>query len=246
MQSSNFSLEGKTILVTGASSGLGAFSAIEFSNVGANLIITGRNEERLRDTYIKLQNSSNSMFVTDLGDEKNLDNLISSINIIDGIALFAGINKTTPIKHLSFNEVMNMFVVNTMAEILLVQKIIKNKKIKSGGSIVFVSSIATNYAAKGNALYSATKGALESFSKNLALELSSKAIRCNCIRPGMILTKMAIGNYSSEDMEQEKSKYPLGFGEPIDIANGMIYLLSDASKWVTGTTLTIDGGVTLR
>jgi len=240
-----FSLKGKTILITGASSGLGKATAIECSNAGASLVITGRNEERLKDTFNKIHNTDNKYIVSDIANEDEIDKLAESCSVIDGVVLCAGVNKTIPIKHINSKEINSLFCVNTIADILLIQKIIKTKKIKNNGSIVLISSIATSFAAKGNALYAASKGALESFSKGLALELSNKRIRCNCIRPGVILTKMAIGNYASYDLTQEEQRYPLGYGEPIDIAMGAVYLLSDASKWITGTTLTIDGGRTL-
>ena len=130
---------------------------------------------------------------------------------------------------------------------LLIQRLLKIKKINNSGSIVFISSISTAYADKGNAIYAASKGALNSFSKVLALEMSTKNITSNCIQPGFVPTSMlANGVVSEEQLLEEKKKYPLGFGQPKDIANGVIYLLSDAAKWVTGSVLTIDGGVTLR
>jgi NAD(P)-dependent dehydrogenase (short-subunit alcohol dehydrogenase family) len=129
----------------------------------------------------------------------------------------------------------------------LIQKLLKQKKINKGGSIVFISSISTEYADKGNSIYAASKGGINSFMKVLALELASQKITCNCIQPGMVPTGMlAAGVITEDQLIEEKKNYPLGFGEPTDIANGIIYLLSDAAKWVTGSVLTIDGGVTLR
>ena len=129
----------------------------------------------------------------------------------------------------------------------LIQSLLKHKKINKGGSVVFISSISTAYADMGNSIYAASKGAINSFSKVLALELATQRITSNCIQPGFVPSNMLSGGVlTDEQLQEEKKKYPLGFGEPSDIANGIIYLLSDAAKWVTGSVLTIDGGVTLR
>ena len=130
---------------------------------------------------------------------------------------------------------------------MLIQKLIRLKKMNRGSSVVFISSIGSNKALFGNSIYSTSKGAVNSFSKVLALELAPRKIRSNCIEPGMIPTKLSFeGTFSKEQLLEHEKHYPLGFGEPIDVAYGCIYLLSDASKWVTGSVLTIDGGVTLK
>ena len=247
MRESDFSLDDRTILVTGASSGLGASTAIECSKAGAKVIITGRSEERLNVTFTQLHGTGHTQLLFDLSVEEDISKLANSLPKLDGIALYAGITKTIPVKFISTESIEEIFQVNLVSSMLLIQKLLKIKKINKGGSIVFISSISTAYADKGNAIYAASKGALNSFSKVLALELSTRNITSNCIQPGFVPTSMlAAGVVSDEQLLDEKKKYPLGFGEPRDIANGVIYLLSDAAKWVTGSVLTIDGGVTLR
>jgi len=247
MNGSDFSLENKIILITGASSGLGASTAIECSKAGAQVIITGRNQERLNDTFNKLFGSGHTQIMFDLSVKENINELAGALPKLDGIALCAGITKTIPVKFISNELIEQIFQVNLVSSMLLIQRLLKIKKINNSGSIVFISSISTAYADKGNAIYAASKGALNSFSKVLALEMSTKNITSNCIQPGFVPTSMlANGVVSEEQLLEEKKKYPLGFGQPKDIANGVIYLLSDAAKWVTGSVLTIDGGVTLR
>lgn len=247
MNNTPFSLLGKTVLVTGASSGLGACTAIECSKSGATLFISGRNIERLHDTFNLLQGSGHKMLSADLTNKEDISVLADMLPALDGLALCAGITKTLPVKHLSDACIDEIFQTNTISSMLLIQKLLKQKKINRSGSIVFLSSISTAYADKGNSIYSASKGALNSFSKVIALELASQRITSNCIQPGFVPSGMlAAGIIDVEQLDEERKKYPLGFGEPVDIANGIIYFLSDASKWVTGSVLTIDGGVTLR
>lgn len=245
--SNPFSLIGKTILVTGASSGLGAAAAIECSKSGATLVITGRNLERLNNTFNQLEGSNHIQLSFDLTVKESIDELANALPPLDGLALCAGITKTIPVKFISNESIDEIFQTNVLSSMQLIQKLLKKKKINKDGSIVFISSISTAYADKGNSIYAASKGAINSFSKVLALELASQRITSNCIQPGMVPSGMlASGVVTEEQLLEEKIKYPLGFGEPNDIANGIIYLLSDAAKWVTGSILTIDGGVTLR
>ena len=247
MNASPFSLENKTILITGASSGLGAATAIECSKVGAKLIITGRNEDRLKNTSNKLNGQEHIQMSIDLILEENLNHLVKELPKLDGLVLCAGITMTKPIKFISKDNIDELFQTNIVSSILLIQKLIKSKKMNSGSSIVFISSIASTKAYLGNSIYSTSKGAINSFSKVLALELAQRKIRSNCIEPGIIPTRMLFnGTFSKEQLLEDEKKYPLGFGEPNDVAHGCIYLLSDASKWVTGSVITIDGGATLK
>ncbi len=242
-----FTLTGKTILVTGASSGLGAATAIECSKMGGILIITGRNDERLNDTFSKLEGKNHIKLPFDFLDNNKIDEFVNALPPLDGIALCAGITKTIPVKFISNDNIHEIFQINLISSMQMIQKLLKQKKINKGGSIVFISSISTEYADKGNSIYAASKGGINSFMKVLALELASQKITSNCIQPGMVPTGMlAAGVITEDQLIEEKKNYPLGFGEPTDIANGIIYLLSDAAKWVTGSVLTIDGGVTLR
>jgi NAD(P)-dependent dehydrogenase (short-subunit alcohol dehydrogenase family) len=244
-----FSLEGKTILITGASSGIGQRTAIECSKLGAKVIITGRNEERLNETFNSLTGDGHLLFTADLNSNEDINSLVDSIPEIDGCVCNAGISKLQPVQFIKEEDLMNVFRVNTVAPVLLVQRLVKKKKIKKGGSIVFTSSISGNFTvAIAHSLYSISKGALSSFMRNAAMDLGAKRIRCNAVTPGMINTKLIHGGeLSEEDLKEDLNNYPLGrYGEPEDVAYGIIYLLSDASAWVTGISLVIDGGFTLR
>jgi NAD(P)-dependent dehydrogenase (short-subunit alcohol dehydrogenase family) len=246
MENSAFSLDGKTLLITGASSGLGACTAIECSKAGAKVIITGRNEDRLNETFSRLYGSGHSKIPFDLCNKEKIVEFCDGILAVDGLSLCAGITRTIPVKYIKETDIDDIFTTNIFASMMIIQTLLKQKKINDGGSIVMISSISAFYADKGNSIYAASKGAINSFARVSALELAAKHIRVNCIQPGFIPTRLLGERVTQEQLEEERKKYPLGFGQPEDVANGMIYLLSDASKWVTGTTLTIDGGVTLR
>ena len=244
-----FSLKGKTILVTGASSGIGAATAIECTRQGARVVISGRNEEKLQAVYSQLEGSGHQYVICDLCCTEDVENLCNQLPELDGLVFCAGITRTIPVKRIKQNDIDDIFSTNLISPIIIVNQAVKLKRINKGGSIVFISSISSSYADMGNSVYAATKGGLISFARVLALELAPKGIRANCIRPGFVAgTGMTEGltRLTDEQIELERQKYPLGFGETSDIANGIIYLLSDASKWVTGTSLTIDGGITLR
>lgn len=245
MSLSAFSLQGKTILVTGASSGIGACTAIECAKAGAKVLITGRNVDRLNDTLSKMEGDGHVALPFDLCNTDSLDVFVSELPVLDGISFCAGITKSVPVKNMKDIDIENIFNTNILSLMRLTKLLLKGKKLAGGASVVFISSIATTYAAMGNAIYAASKGAVNSFAKVLALELAPRKIRVNCIQPGIVQTNMLSDSFSKEQFNQEAAKYPLGFGEPTDIANGIIFFLSDASKWSTGSILSIDGGVTL-
>ena len=244
-----FSLSNKTFLITGASSGIGKATALAVAAMGGNVIITGRNLDRLKSTFILLSEGNHKMIQADLKDENQLIDIVHQINSIDGIVHSAGMVKTLPIKFIGLNEIREIMSVNFEMPVILTQKLLKAKKIKNGGSIVFISSIAGNLVGqKGNGIYSASKGALNGIMKVMCVELSNQKIRANCICPGMVKTEMTQNEDSSITKEQllfDESKYPLGYGEPEDVAYGAVYLLSNASKWVSGTSLILDGGFTI-
>lgn len=246
-----FSLEGKTILVTGASSGIGKATAIECSKMGANVVITARNESRLRETLDLLdteKGQQHQLFLADLTIESELNNMIADMPVLDGMSLNAGVVRTVPIKFIKEEELMEVLNTNTLSTFNLVQGLVKKKKLNKNASIVFTSSIAGIYTVSmGNTMYSISKGALNAFMKNFALEFAAKGIRSNSVNPGMIDTNILTGRLSSDDLDKNRGLYPLGrYGKPEEVAYAIIYLLSDASSWVTGQTLVIDGGVTLR
>lgn len=244
-----FSLIGKTILVTGASSGIGRATAIECSKMGATVVITGRNENRLKETFHALTGEGHQFVVADLSDEQQLDTLVEQLPILHGLVNNAGITETILTPFIKREKLMRIFETNTFAPILLTQKIIKKKKMGKGGSIVFTGSISgTCVCGGGNVLYTASKGAIRGFIMNAALDLSLKGIRVNQVCPGMIETHIMDNSSISDDMlDIERSKYPMKrFGKPEEVAYGIIYLLSDAASFVTGSSLVIDGGFTLQ
>lgn len=246
-----FSLEGKKILITGASSGIGKAIAIECSKMGASVIITGRNLQRLEQTLFLMdkEGSDHQMIVSDLYLESSVTELVSAINVnLDGIVHCAGFTIPKPFKFYDKEDLDSMMSVNFNAPFWLTQALLKKKKISKGASIVFISSISgvwVSYVA--GSLYSATKGAINGVAKGLALELASKNIRVNCVNPGMINTAILdSGVISDEQLKEDAQKYPLKrYGKAEEVAYGVIYLLSDASSWTTGSNLLIDGGYTL-
>ena len=244
-----FSLEGKTILVTGASSGIGRATAIACSQMGAVVVVTGRNESRLQETLDALEGSGHQMIVADITNDDQIDYLVDQIPAINGLVNNAGITETCPTQFIKRDKLNRVMEVNTIAPILLTQRILKKKKLGKGGSIVFTCSISgTCVCGGGNVLYSASKGAIHGFMKNAALDLAHKGIRVNDVCPGMIDTHILdAGTISDEQLEIEAQRYPMKrFGKPEEVAYGIIYLLSDASSFVTGSSIVIDGGFTLQ
>lgn len=243
-----FSLDGKTILITGASSGIGQATAIECSKLGAKVIITGRNEERLAKTYSQLYGDGHFMSSLNLNNDSDLSNFILKLPDLDGLVNAAGIVKTLPFPFVNKNELSNIFEINFFVPVLLSQKLIKTKKLKKESSLVFISSIeGTETSHIGNSMYSASKGAISAMARNMAVDLAAKKIRVNCVSPGMIETPLIdAGTFTKEQREADMKLYPLKrYGKPEEIAYAIIYLLSDASSWTTGSNLIIDGGFTL-
>lgn len=244
-----FTLKGKTILVTGASSGIGKAIAIECSKMGANLIISGRNEHRLDETLRELATKDFSTAIaTDLSLDDNIKHLIDNLPKLDGIVMSTGIVEMIPVLFATQDKFEKIYKTNLFSPIELLRSIIKKKKFNPGLSVVVIDSVAgTRDINIANSIYGSGKAALLSFMKYAALELSPKNIRINTISPGMILTPMHTqGVVEEEKLEQAVSNVPLkrwGIGK--DIAFGAVYLLSDASSYVTGTDLCIDGGLTI-
>lgn len=244
-----FSLEGKTILVTGASSGIGKATAIECSKMGATVIITGRNEERLAETFNELSGDNHQMCIADLTNDDDCKSLISRVEKLDGIALCAGKPMTLPVLFCTPDKFADIYQTNLFAPIELLRTLIKKKKLNKPASVVAIVSIGgTERCTPGNAVYGSGKAALKSLIRYYAVELGAKSIRVNGICPGMVETPLIHkGSISDEQMEEDRKRYPLGrYGQPNDIANGVIYLLSDASSWLTGQSIVIDGGITAR
>lgn len=237
----------KTILVTGATSGIGMEICIQIAKYGGNIIAVGRNQDKLND--LENQLSDAILFtgiVYDLENLENIDDLINKIPVsLDGIVHSAGIVQLQPIKFLNIDLMNKIRTINFDSVVLIISKLLKKKLINKNASIIFISSIAGEMGMKGNFIYSSTKAALNSSAKVFASELSGQNIRVNCIAPGQVETELTAAvalQVSEEAIEIDRKKYPLGYGKPEDIANLSVFLLSDKSRWITGTTITIDGG----
>ncbi|MBO5407310.1 MAG: SDR family oxidoreductase [Bacteroidales bacterium] len=246
MQYNPFSLEDKTILVTGASSGIGQSTAVECSKMGAKVIITARNPDRLQETFEMLHGIGHQQIVADLSNEVDIVNLVDRLPKLDGCVNNVGIVMTKPLPFYKREDVDRMFNTNTFSIVFIVQQLVKKKVLNRNSSIVITTSAGGVFGnTPGNGIYDMTKSALHSFMQTAALELAHKGIRCNSVNPAMVNTRMAepSGSISEEQIQLDKKRYPLcRYGEPKDIALAIIYLLSDASSWVTGTALKIDGG----
>lgn len=244
-----FSLASKTILVTGASSGIGKASAIEVSKLGAKVIVCGRDHERLAQTLQSLEGTSHIAFEGDLLEQETIDRLVKDVPALDGVVFSAGKGLTMPFQFCDREKFDEVFDINFFSPMELLRQLFKKKKINKGGSVVMIASIAgTGHRSVGNSVYGSAKAALQTMVRYTALELAPKKIRVNGICPGMVNTPFIHrGTLTEDQFQQDMATYPLKrYGEPEDIAHGVAYLLSDASAWVTGTSLVIDGGITAR
>lgn len=244
-----FSLKDKTILITGASSGIGRACAIEASQLGASVIACGRNQERLAETRTLLNGEHHRLFEGDLLEQDTIGRLVNEVPALDGVVFSTGKGLTLPFLFCDKEKFDDVFNVNFFSPVELLRLLVKKKKINKGGSVVMIASIAgVGRRSVGNSVYGSAKAALQSMVQYTALELAPQKIRVNGICPGMVNTPfIRRGTLTEEQLEQDMACYPLKrYGEPEDIAHGVAYLLSEASSWVTGTSLVIDGGITAR
>ena len=239
-----FSLKEKTVLVTGASSGIGKATATLCSAMGARVILTGRDVERLRQTMEALSGEGHLTIAADLTDEKGRELLCESVPSLDGLVHCAGIGHRKPCKAIVAEDIKTVMDANFNAAVLLQADLLSRKKINKSASIVFLSSRTAEVPTLANSLYSASKGALKSYAQCLALELAPRNIRVNCICPAMVWTPLVLqGGVTEEELQAEQARYPLKrYGKPEDIANLAVFLLSDASSWMTGSCIDITGG----
>lgn len=239
-----FTLVGKQILVTGASSGIGKAIAVACAKMGATVIVTGRNVERLNETLNLMSEGDHKAISADLTKAEDIESFVAELPKLDGLVQCAGVGSRVPCKNIGKEDLQHVFMPNVEAPILFQTAILSKRKINKAASIVYVASRAANAPSVGNAAYSASKGAIISYAKCLALELAPRLIRVNCICPGMVWTELILKDgVDKEQLEQSQLTYPLKrFGQPEDIANLAIYLLSDASSWMTGSSLDISGG----
>lgn len=243
-----FSIEGKTILVTGAASGMGKATALACAKMGAQVVAADYNAEGLANTMHELEGDGHLSFVLNLAEESTWTELLANAPACDGIANCAGIANMNPFTFVNREEFDKVFNINFFGPVLLTKELIKAKKLKKGGSVVFVASMdGTKIVHAGNSVYAASKSALMGVARNMAIDLAPKKIRVNCILPGTTDTPLIrTGNVTEESLAEIAKTFPLKrFGTPEDMAYGIIYLLSDASSFVTGTELTIDGGYTI-
>lgn len=239
-----YSLNGKTILITGASSGIGRATAIECSKLGAKVVITGRNVERLQETFDMLEGSGHLQIAADITNQTEIDSLVMAIPPLDGFVSNAGITKEAPIAFYKQENMEEIFRINVFAPMLLMKTLLRKKKLQKNSSVVFTSSIASYGCSYGNGIYGASKAAIARYMHYCVKELSPKNIRVNSVHPGMIETPLIhSGGFSEIDLQNDKRNYyDDRYGLPEEVAWAIIYLLSDAAAWITGTELKIDGG----
>lgn len=245
-----FTLEGKTILITGGAGGIGSETARTCASLGARIVLTDVREEALQKALASIPSTDglepHLAIVADLTKSEEIANLVDECPTLDGLVCNAGVMKLTLTQFITEEELLRIQSINLNAPIMLTRTILKKKKIRKGGSIVFTSSAAGIYrVSPGNAIYATTKCGIDAFMRTVALEFGPKGIRCNSVNPGMVETSL-IADFTEEQKEKEIQNYPLRrFAQPRDIALGIVYLLSDASQFVTGAALKIDGGMTL-
>lgn len=243
-----FSLVNKTVLVTGASSGIGRQTAILLAALGAKVIVHGRDSTRLQETFNTLAKGEHEQIQADISLTEHLPDLVNQLPPLNGLVHCAGIWKPGPVKFLQEKLLHQIMQINYIAPVLLIGQLLQQHKIVAGASLVFISSVAAQHPYKGGAAYAASKAALEAFCKTLALECAHQRIRANCIAPAMVKTPLFIQTQnmvSEQYMQQHEQAYPLRTGLSEDVANAAAYLLSEASGWITGTVLRLDGGLTI-
>lgn len=242
-----FSLDGNTVLVTGASAGLGRQTSIVASRMGARVILTGRNEARLSQTMAELDGRGHSAIPADLAIEEERDALAVKLPALNGIAHCAGVTLLHPFKFSDERRYREVYGINVEAPLFLTQRLFKNKRLSHGASIVFVASLGAFIGARGHSIYAGSKAAIVGIMRVLAHELACSGIRANCVSPGMVKTEVVDGfvhQVSAEVVAADEARYPLGYGTPEDVANTVGFFLAPASKWITGVNLIMDGGLT--
>ena len=240
-----FQLTGKTVLVTGATSGIGRQSAISASQMGAQLVITGRDQARLDDTFSKLDGAGHLAFSADLTVPAERDGLVGRLPKLDGIVHCAGIGFSRPFHFNDEKHYHQINATNVEAPLFLTQRILKNRKLNSGASLIFLASLGAFRGCAALSLYAGSKAALVGMMRSLASELSGAQIRVNCISPGMVRTEMTSSlsqQITEEAAAADERLYPFGYGTPEDVANAVVYFLSPASRWVTGIDFMMNGG----
>ena len=243
-----FDLKNKTILVTGASGGIGQAIAVQCSELGASVIITGRDEDKLNTTLKKLKGKNHICIAADLKIEADIEKLVDQCPEINGLVHAAGIIYPLPVKFIKEKHIQEVFSINYNAAVLLSSSILKKSKLQKQSSIVFISSVSSKHPYFGGSLYVSSKAALDAFALSLALELSPHLTRVNSLSPGLVKTNILEQTLAASELDKAQSyekNYPLGFGETEDVSGITAFLLSDRAKWITGQNIVLDGGLTL-
>jgi len=243
----DYNLSGKHILVTGASSGMGRRFAQMAASCGANVSLLARNEVRLQETMSTLTGEGHDYYVCDLIDEEQVKTVVSTMQPVDGVVYFAGVNEFVPIKFVNQEKIDKIFETNYFSSLILTRHLLKKKLINKGASLVFISSLSAVMGVPGTLLYASSKAAINSAVKVLASELAPQRIRVNSICPGIVKTEMLENtNIDASQFDEQEKDYPLGLGAPDDVGNAVLFHLSDDSRWLTGNIMILDGGNSLQ
>lgn len=240
-------LEGKHILVTGASSGMGRVFCRMIAKEGAHVSLLARNEERLKETLAMMEGEDHKYYICDLTDEEQLKATVSTLEALDGVVFCAGINDFVPLKFVKQEKLERIFQTNYFSQVILTQMLVKKKLVKRNASLVYISSLSSKLGVAGTLLYASSKAALNSAVRVIATEMAPLGIRANAICPGIVKTEMlGSTNIDEESFTKQAVDYPLGLGTPEDVGNAVLFHLSDGSRWLTGNCMVIDGGYSLK
>jgi NAD(P)-dependent dehydrogenase (short-subunit alcohol dehydrogenase family) len=245
-----FDLSGQTILVTGASSGIGRATAVELSRLGARVVLTGRNVNGLEQTAAEMCGEGHRVSPFDLSKLEQIPGwfgeLVQELGPFSGMVHSAGIAPMLPIRLLTLERLQEVMNVNFYAAALLTREFARKRAYQPPASIVYVASITGKLGNPTLSAYGASKGALIAFTKSAAIELAKSGIRVNCVAPSYVETDMFERTKSSLTPEQlatlVDSRQPLGLGNPVDVARSIAFLLADTGRWITGSALAVDGG----
>ena len=249
--SNPMNLHGRNILVTGASSGIGREICLRLAGLGARLVLVARNQERLQQVASSLHGSGHVVEPYDLQDIDGIKTWIRELGGrlggFHGLVHSAGVHSMRPLQMLNNQHMEEVMRINVSAALGLVRGFRQKQVHAGGGSIVLLSSVMALVGAKSCTAYAASKGALTASVRSLALELAPVGIRINCVAPGYVRTEMweAIGSVINKEQSAAiEAMHPLGLGKPEDVAYSVAFLLADTARWITGTTLVVDGGYT--